>query len=115
MSLLRSPMSKRKNYCGSFLLGAFSLTIAIAVYANDEPLPDPLAAGWNGESVCVDLHDDEKQRILRCTFPPGGGHEKHYHAPHFGYVLAGGKMRIRDDDGERVVDLPDNFPSESRA
>jgi uncharacterized cupin superfamily protein len=31
------------------------------------------------------------------------GHEKHYHNPHFGYVLEGGTLRIVDDGGERVV------------
>lgn len=77
--------------------------------ATDELLPDPLAAGWQGEPVCKKLHEDTRQRILRCTFPPGVGHERHYHAPHFGYVLAGGKMRIRDDDGEREVDLSADY------
>jgi hypothetical protein len=113
MSLLRLPMTKGKGLRGSFLSGAFSLICGFVVYASDEPPPDPLAAGWNGESVCERLYEDEKQRILRCTFPPGGGHEKHYHAPHFGYVLVGGKMRIRDDEGERVVDLPDNLTWDS--
>jgi len=71
----------------------------------DEELPDPLAAGWNGEQVCELLHEDAHQRILRCTFPPGVGHEKHFHKAHFGYILAGGKMRIIDDSGDRELDL----------
>jgi len=75
------------------------------VLVADEDLPDPLAAGWNGEPVCELLHEDAQQRILRCTFPPGVGHEKHFHKAHFGYILAGGKMRIVDDSGEREVDL----------
>ncbi len=75
------------------------------VLVADEDLPDPLAAGWNGEPVCELLHEDARQRILRCTFPPGVGHEKHFHKAHFGYILAGGKMRIVDDSGEREVDL----------
>ncbi len=80
-----------------------------AVPAIAEPLSDPLAAGWKGKAVCEKLHEDEEQRILRCTFPPGVGHEKHFHAAHFGYVLVGGRMRIRDDSGEREVDLPTNY------
>ncbi|MEM9555224.1 MAG: cupin domain-containing protein [Acidobacteriota bacterium] len=68
-------------------------------------LPDPLAAGWNGESVCEELHDDRYQRVLRCTFPPSVGHERHYHARHFGYVLAGGRMKITDSRGTREVDV----------
>lgn len=69
------------------------------------PLPDPLAAGWQGSPVCEKLHEDASQRVLRCTFPPGVGHERHYHAPHFGYALAGGRMRITSADGIREVEL----------
>ncbi len=69
-------------------------------------LPDPLEAGWNGESVCEALHDDADQRVLRCTFPPGVGHERHYHDRHFGYTVAGARMRITDADGTREVDVP---------
>jgi quercetin dioxygenase-like cupin family protein len=68
-------------------------------------LPDPLAAGWRGSPVCAVLHDDAHQRVLRCTFPPSVGHERHFHARHFGYVLAGGRMRITDARGTREADL----------
>ena len=67
-------------------------------------LPDPLEAGWKGASVCEVLHDDPEQRVLRCTFPPNVGHERHYHARHFGYVIAGGRMQITDSTGTRVVE-----------
>ena len=67
-------------------------------------LPDPLAAGWNGAPVCELLHEDSKQRVLRCTFPPGVGHERHFHRPHFGYTIVGGRMRITDASGVREVD-----------
>jgi quercetin dioxygenase-like cupin family protein len=73
--------------------------------AAEPPLPDPLAAGWNGESVCKKLHQDKTQRVLRCSFAPGVGHEKHFHTPHFGYALSGGKMRIEDTNGVREVEL----------
>ncbi len=73
-------------------------------------LPDPLAAGWHGRPVCERLHEDDRQRVLRCSFPPGVGHERHFHAPHFGYVLAGGRMRITDAaGGTREVDLPTGY------
>ena len=68
-------------------------------------LPDPLAAGWQGRAVCEHLHEDSQQRILRCTFDPGVGHERHYHRPHFGYALSGGRMRITDGEGVRELDL----------
>lgn len=68
-------------------------------------LPDPLEAGWQGKAVCEKLHDGPGNRILRCSFPPGIGHERHYHEPHFGYALSGGRMRITDASGTREVDL----------
>jgi quercetin dioxygenase-like cupin family protein len=71
-----------------------------------EELPDPLRAGWNGEQVCQKLHEDDELRLLRCVFPPGGGHERHYHSRHVGYVLTGGKMMITDAEGTREVDVP---------
>lgn len=82
------------------------LSFAAVATANDkDSLPDPLAAGWNGKPVCEKLHEDAKQRVLRCSFPPGGGHEKHFHAPHFGYALNGGSMRLNDDRGTRDAEL----------
>lgn len=69
-------------------------------------LPDPFEAGWQGEPVCERLHEDQRQRILRCTFAPDVGHERHFHRPHFGYALAGGRMRITDESGSREVELP---------
>ena len=68
-------------------------------------LPDPLAAGWRGNGVCEKLHDDAHQRVLRCTFPPGVGHERHFHSRHFGFALAGGRMRITDANGTREVEI----------
>ena len=55
--------------------------------------------------MCEHLYEDAQQRILRCTFDPGVGHERHYHRPHFGYALSGGRMRITDGDGVRELDL----------
>ena len=74
--------------------------------ARDSALPDPLAAGWQGEQVCEKLHEDSSVRLLRCSFPPGVGHERHFHPPHIGYVLSGGKMRVTNADGTREIDVP---------
>lgn len=71
-------------------------------------LPDPLEAGWKGEKVCEVIFESNDQRILRCTFPPGVGHEEHYHLPHVGYTITGSTFRIEDEDGVRTVDVPDN-------
>jgi hypothetical protein len=32
------------------------------------------------------------------------GHERHFHRPHFGYVLTGGTMRIEDAEGVETVE-----------
>lgn len=82
---------------------------ASAQTADDTALPDPLEAGWKGQKVCEVLQDNEAVRVLRCTFPPGVGHEKHFHAPHVGYALKGGKARIWDSTGEREATTPDGY------
>ena len=68
-------------------------------------LSDPLAAGWRGHSVCEVLADNAQLRTLRCTFPPGEGHERHFHAAHWGYVLAPSTMRITTAKGSVVREL----------
>lgn len=89
-----------------FSMAAASLLAACAsASAQVAPLPMALCAGWNGERVCEVLQEDAQIRVLRCTFPPGVGHEPHYHPPHFGYVLEGNStMRITTAEG--VVDRP---------
>ncbi len=86
-------------------VAGLAFVLASAASAEDPLLPDPLAAGWNGEKVCKQLHKDADHRILRCTFPPAVGHERHYHDRNFGYVVAGGRMRITDASGMREVEL----------
>ena len=81
-----------------------SLAVVVALAAQSD-LPDPLQAGWNGSPVCERLHEDSEQRVLRCSFAPGTGHERHFHSRHFGYAISGGRMRITDASGTREVDL----------
>lgn len=84
----------------------FSLILLLAVLPTSaDDLPDPMEAGWQGKPVCEILHEDEALRVFRCTFPPGIGHERHFHAMHFGYALSGGTMRIVDESGTREVTL----------
>jgi quercetin dioxygenase-like cupin family protein len=72
--------------------------------AGEEPeLPHAFDAGWKGQKTCELLFTDDSMRVARCVFPPGVGHEKHYHKPHFGYVLEGGTLSIVDSNGEREV------------
>ena len=95
----RAEMNQRLH------LTSWLLLIAAAGCTSNASLPDPLAAGWQGREVCENLHEDKTQRILRCTFPPGIGHERHYHAAHYGYIVNGGRMQITDSAGVRVVDI----------
>jgi len=93
---------------GLFLLGMSAF--AQWSFAEDltdgtiQNLPAAFDAGWKGEKTCEVLYELDSVRVGRCSFAPGVGHEKHFHVPHFGYVLEGGTMRIRDAAGvEKVV------------
>lgn len=76
------------------------LATAPALTAGEPEIPHAFDAGWKGQRTCELLYETPEVRVGHCVFPPGVGHEKHYHNPHFGYVLAGGTMRIRDSEGE---------------
>jgi hypothetical protein len=87
------------------VIASFALAACATASAQIAPLPMALCAGWEGERVCEVLQEDAQIRVLRCTFPPGVGHEMHYHPPHLGYVLEGNSvMRITTASG--VVDRP---------
>ena len=64
--------------------------------AHEDTLPSALEAGWDGKRVCELQHQTDTHRVLRCTFPPGVGHERHYHPAHWGYALSGGTMQLTD-------------------
>ncbi|MDX1380381.1 MAG: cupin domain-containing protein [Xanthomonadales bacterium] len=80
---------------------AFPATLAHGSEADG--LPHAFDAGWQGQKTCELLYETAAVRVGQCTFPPGVGHEKHYHEPHFGYVLEGGTLQIVDADGEHTV------------
>jgi len=86
-------------------IGLVSLPLLQAVAQADsaEGLPHGFDAGWQGQKTCAVLYETETVRVGQCSFPPGTGHEKHYHNPHFGYVLEGSTMRVLDQTGEREV------------
>ena len=90
----------------SFFLLNYSLAILLLFSCKTtSSLPDPLSAGWNGEKVCEKIEENKMQRILKCTFKPGVGHERHHHLPHFGYTPAGSTFKIKDTSGVRVVNV----------
>jgi len=66
---------------------------------------DALSAGWNGEKRCENLHEDDYIRVLRCTFPPTIGHERHAHPASFLYVLNGGNGQVTDANGTRNFEV----------
>lgn len=94
--------------------GLFLLNLIVCNLVFAEDLKGPLQAGWKGKKVCEQLSENTQQRILRCTFPPGVGHEKHKHNAHFGYALSGGTMQLTDDKGTRIVELKTNSYFESK-
>lgn len=96
---------KGKVYLTSGLVLLLCSNISFA----QSSLPDPLEAGWKGKPVCEVLKENEKVRALKCTFAPGVGHDKHFHAAHFGYTLIGGKFQITDTTGTREVDVPTGY------
>ncbi|WP_394728893.1 cupin domain-containing protein [Altererythrobacter sp. GH1-8] len=81
------------------------------------PVPDALVAGWKGQKACELLQEKPSYRVLRCTFPPGAGHERHYHPPHFGFALSGGKAELIDASGTReaVIATGSSFTSNGTA
>jgi quercetin dioxygenase-like cupin family protein len=85
------------------LLAIGLATAGPALATDASGLPHAFDAGWQGQKTCELLHEDPTVRVARCEFPSGVGHEKHYHNPHFGYVLAGSTLRIVDARGERDV------------
>ena len=90
----------------SFLMVVLALITAPLSCTNKNALPDPLEAGWNDQPVCEVLQENEKTRMLRCTFASGVGHEKHYHNPHIGYTIAGSRFSITDTTGTREIQVP---------
>jgi len=95
------------NRISRIFLSAF--LIALFGCSNNPNLPDPLEARRKGQSVCEVLEENAKVRVLMCTFAPGVGHERHFHAPHFGYTISGSKFRITDTTGTREVQVPTGY------
>jgi len=91
-----------QNYVKIFLI-ILLVSILQVTCKKDNKLPDPLEAGWKGTPVCEVVEENIKYRVLKCTFKPGVGHEKHYHRPHFGYTLKGSTFKITDTKGVREV------------
>lgn len=87
------------------LVAAILITLILSCNTNNT-LPDPLEAGWNNKAVCEVMQESPYLRVLKCTFLPGVGHERHYHKAHIGYTLAGSKFRIKDTTGVREVNVP---------
>ncbi|MEY4268791.1 MAG: hypothetical protein RLZZ58_7 [Pseudomonadota bacterium] len=81
------------------------------------PLPSAFDAGWHGQKVCEPLFENDSMRAARCTFPPGVGHDRHFHPPHWGYIISGTTMRITTAAGtvDRVLQSGANWWSDGIA
>jgi len=86
-----------------FILMLCASALSSARAADTTGLPEAFDAGWQGRKTCELLFETDEVRVGRCTFPPGIGHEKHYHVPHFGYVLEGSTLEVTDAQGETRV------------
>lgn len=82
--------------CATALAACASPPAAVPATAS---LPSAFDAGWKGEAVCELLYENDDIRAGKCTFPPGIGHERHFHPRHWGYILEGSTMRITNDSG----------------
>jgi beta-alanine degradation protein BauB len=78
---------------------ALGLSFPAVADADEQALPTALDAGWKGQKVCELLFENADVRTARCTFPPGVGHERHFHPAHWGYILESATMRITTTDG----------------
>ena len=88
----------------SMVILSIALAFLPSSHADELPdLPEAFDAGWKGEKPCQLLYELETVRVARCSFAPGVGHEKHFHYPHFGYVLEGGTLNITNDAGVSQV------------
>lgn len=86
-------------------VAVLALVLSGAAHAQTPELPHALDAGWKGEKVCEPLFENDRMRAARCTFPPGVGHERHFHRAHWGYIVQGSKMRTTDKNGTLERDL----------
>ena len=89
-------------------IAATALTLGTCAPAMAEPappLPTAFDAKWHGKTVCEPLFENAALRAARCTFPPGSGHERHSHPPHWGYIVEGGTMQTTEAKGVRVREL----------
>lgn len=86
-----------------------TLCFALLNCEENKPITVHLEVDSIDNTVCEVLEDNKELRVLKCTFEPGVGHEKHHHNPHVGYTLAGSKFRITDYEGTREVDVPAGY------
>lgn len=106
MQLTSFKFSRSSLLTFFIIIGGIIQIVLTGACSNKNSLPDPLEAGWDGQLVCEELRNDSKLRVLKCTFPPGVGHERHFHSAHFGYTLAGSTFRIKDTSGIREIEVP---------
>lgn len=68
-------------------------------------LPDPVEAKWKGQDVFRVIEANEELRTLKCSFPPGGGHDKHFRTKHYDDSITGSTFKITDAEVTRDVEV----------
>ena len=106
---LAAPVEAQVEPPGAGPAPTDDMPLSYGALVMEEGLPHALEAGWKGEDTCELLQETDDMRMFRCAFEPGQGHERHWHPAHFGYVVEGGSMRITDDDGTRVQEVPAGY------
>jgi len=64
MNVYKNGLVRLQFLPAVYLITVFSMGTAAA------DLPDALTAGWKGQKTCEKLFEDDKVRVVRCTFPP---------------------------------------------
>ena len=58
-------MIQKEQIVAVAAVAALAASATIPETQAETPLPNPLAAGWGGEKVCEQLHQDLSNRILQ--------------------------------------------------
>src|SRR4030081_3269146 len=92
------------NMRATRLLGGALVALVVLSPACAQEVPDALTVEWKGKKPCEKLFEDDKIRVLRCTFGPTKAHVRHGHPPKLAYTLSGGKVRVEDARGLREAE-----------
>ena len=76
------------------------LALAHAVYAQEVYEIDPVSVS---PGIFAVILENEQVRVVEYVLEPGQRDQWHTHPPKVSYVLAGGSLRIRTEDGNSFI------------